>query len=58
LTIAGRLPPVVDSTVPEELIERAEVVALLFNVSDIAVTLTAIRRLLEDEDGEEEADEG
>jgi hypothetical protein len=27
-------------------IERAEVVALLFNVSDIAVTLTNIERLL------------
>lgn len=44
----------------ESLFERAEVVALLFNVSDIAVTLTNIERLLgEDEnDGEEEADEG
>jgi hypothetical protein len=37
--------------------ERAEGVALLFNVSDIAVTLTKIERLLGDEDGEEEADE-
>jgi hypothetical protein len=45
---------------PASLIERAEVVALLFNVSDIAVTLASIERLLgEDEnDGEEEADEG
>ena len=45
---------------PDGLIERTEVVALLFNVSDIAVTLTNIERLLgEDEtDGEEEADEG
>lgn len=45
---------------PEPLIERAEVVALLFNVSDIAVTLTNIERLLgEDEaDGEKETDEG
>jgi hypothetical protein len=44
----------------EPLIERAEVVALLFNVSDIAVTLTNIERLLgEDESGgEEETDEG
>jgi hypothetical protein len=44
----------------EPLIERAEVVALLFIVSDIAVTLASIERLLgEDEnDGEEEADEG
>jgi len=37
-------------------IERAEVVALLFNVSDIAVTLTNIERLLGEDDGEE-ADE-
>jgi hypothetical protein len=42
---------------PEPLIERAEVVALLFNVSDIAVTLTKIERLLGEDDGEEEADE-
>ena len=44
----------------EPLIERAEVVALLFNVSDIAITLTSIERFLkEDEDGgEEEADTG
>jgi hypothetical protein len=31
---------------------------LLFNVSDIAVTLTNIERLLGEDDGEEEADEG
>jgi hypothetical protein len=44
----------------ELLIERAEVVALLFNVSDIAVTLTSIERLLkeDEDDGEEETDEG
>jgi hypothetical protein len=43
----------------EPVIERAEVVALLFNVSDIAVTLTSIERLLGDDDGQEaEADEG
>jgi hypothetical protein len=43
----------------DPVIERAEVVALLFNVSDIAVTLTKIERLLGGEDdGEEEADEG
>jgi hypothetical protein len=41
----------------EPLIERTEVVALLFNVSDIAVTLT-IERLLGEDDGEEEVDEG
>jgi hypothetical protein len=43
---------------PERLIERAEVVALLFNVSDIAVTLAKIERLLGGDNGEEEADEG
>jgi hypothetical protein len=42
----------------EPVIERKEVVALLFNVSDIAVTLTKIERLLGEDDGEEEADEG
>ena len=42
-----------------DLIERDEVVALLFNMSDIAVTLTKIERLLsEDDDGDEEADQG
>jgi len=44
--------------VPDPLIERAEVVALIFNVSDIAVTLERIERLLEEDDGEEESDEG
>jgi hypothetical protein len=44
--------------VPEPLIEREEVVALLFNVSDITVMLARIERLLEGDDGEEEADEG
>jgi hypothetical protein len=44
--------------VDDSLIERAEVVALLFNLSDIAVTLTNIERLLGEDDGEEEADEG
>jgi len=39
------------------LIERDEIVALLFNVSDIAVTLTNIERLLGGGDEEEEADE-
>jgi len=43
----------------EPLIERAEVVALLFNVSDLAVTLTSIERFLkeDEDDGEEEADQ-
>jgi hypothetical protein len=44
--------------VADPLIERAAVVALLFNVSDIAVTLTKIERLLGEDDGEEEVDEG
>ena len=42
---------------PESVIERGEVVALLFNVSDIAKSLSYIEQLLEDDDGEE-ADEG
>jgi hypothetical protein len=44
----------------ETLIERHEVVALLFNVADIASAALEIERMLgEDEDGgEEEADEG
>jgi hypothetical protein len=44
----------------EPLIECSEVVALLFNVSDIATTLTNIERLLteDEDDGEEEADQG
>jgi hypothetical protein len=42
--------------VDEPMIERAEVVALLFNVSDIASSLVTIERLLEEDDGEEEAD--
>jgi hypothetical protein len=41
----------------DPLIERAEVIALLFNVSDIAVTVTNIERLLGEDHGEEEADE-
>lgn len=41
---------------PGPPIERAEVVALLFNVSDIAVILTNIERLLGEDDGEEETD--
>jgi hypothetical protein len=38
-------------------IERAEVVALLFNVSDIAATLARIERLLREDDDEEEAEQ-
>jgi hypothetical protein len=44
--------------VTEPLIERDEIVALLFNVSDIAVHARNIDRLLGGDDGEEEADEG
>jgi hypothetical protein len=43
--------------VAELPIGREEVVGLLFNVSDIAASLKNIERLLEDDDGEEEADE-
>jgi hypothetical protein len=42
----------------EALIERGEIVALLFNVSDIAVTLTRIEELLGDDGEEEEAEQG
>jgi hypothetical protein len=45
------------SLVPEALIERDEVVALLFNVSDFAVTLARIEQRLAEDDGEEEVDE-
>ena len=41
----------------ELLIERAEVVALLFSVHDVAATLLRIERLLEEDSGAEEADE-
>jgi hypothetical protein len=52
---ARKLLPVAD----DPLIHRDEVVALLFNVSDIAEALQNIERLLGGEnDGEEEADEG
>jgi hypothetical protein len=44
--------------VAEPLIERQEVVALLFNVSDIAMLLEKIERHLGGDGGEEEADEG
>ena len=42
---------------PDTPIECADVVALLFNVSDVAVTLANIERLLGEDDGEEEIDE-
>jgi hypothetical protein len=46
------------SPVAEPLITRDEVVALLFNVSDISASAYGIEKLLEDDDGEQEADEG
>ncbi len=46
-----------DVAMPEP-IARAEIVALLFNVSDIVSALERIEQLLERDDGEEEADEG
>jgi hypothetical protein len=44
--------------VSEAIIERVEIVALLFNVSDISATLTSIETWLKEDDGEEETDEG
>ena len=46
------------ASVAEPVIERDEVVALLFNVGDIALALERIERLLGGDGGEEEADEG
>jgi hypothetical protein len=40
--------------IEETVITREEVVALLFNVSDMAVSLARIERLLEEDDGEED----
>ncbi|HZT15268.1 MAG TPA: hypothetical protein VFA19_04920 [Gaiellaceae bacterium] len=42
----------------EQLVERAEVVALLFIVSDIAASLARIERMLGGDDGEEEEVDG
>jgi hypothetical protein len=57
--LAGAAPDAQAASVPDPVIERAEIVALLFNVSDIARTLGRIEQLLGgDDDGEEEADEG
>ena len=57
--LRGRAPGGKLCPMPEPLIDRNEVVALLFNVSDIAVTIGKIHRLLiGEDDGEEEADEG
>jgi hypothetical protein len=43
--------------VSEVLIERDEIVALLFAVNDISATLVRIERLLREDDGEAEEDE-
>lgn len=42
----------------EPVIQRDEVVALLFDVADIAATLIRIERLLGGDDGEEEEADG
>jgi hypothetical protein len=55
-SIARRRPKADARGMPDPVIERDEVVALLFNVSDIVFQLTRIRQLLEEDDGEEEAD--
>jgi hypothetical protein len=54
----GRVVASMLNAMSDPPIERSEVVALLFNVSDIAVTVTNIERLLGEGDGEEETDEG
>jgi hypothetical protein len=41
----------------EPAIERSEVIALLFNVSDIAVAVKRIAAVVGGDDGEEEDDE-
>ena len=46
------------SLIDGEIVTREEIVALLFNVSDIARSLARIEGLLGGDDGEEEADEG
>jgi hypothetical protein len=44
--------------VAEPVIERSEVVALLFNVSDIAFVLRTMLELIRGDDAEEKDDEG
>jgi hypothetical protein len=49
------------SVIDDDVIAREEVVGLLFNVSDIALSLSHIEEMLGGDDGggeEEEADEG
>ncbi len=55
--LAGRAPAGHRWVVDERMIERAEVVALLFNVSDIHMTLLRIETLLQEDDDEAEEDE-
>jgi hypothetical protein len=45
-----------DRQLADPVIEREEVVALLFNVSEIVFQVTKIHELLGEDDGEEEAD--
>jgi hypothetical protein len=47
-----------DPVVAEPLIERGEIVGLLWGVTDISATLRRIEQLLEDDNGEEETDTG
>jgi hypothetical protein len=47
---------VVSIAQPEPLISREEVVAMLFNIADIASEAETVRRILE-ENGEEEEDQ-
>jgi len=43
--------------VDEPVIEREEVVALLFNVSDVQMTLLRVEALLQEDDDEAQEDE-
>ena len=52
LVTSGRCGPA--HLIEEDVITREEVVALLFNVSDMAASLARIERLLEEDDGEED----
>ena len=56
--MCGRLLACKLGVMSDGVIERDEVVALLFTVNDISVTLTRIEQLLRGDDEEEEADEG
>jgi hypothetical protein len=58
--IARRVPRRDALRVADPLLEREEIVALLFNVSDIAVSVDKIVNLLEggDDEEEEEVDGG